>query len=144
MSDEDPNHFCDSIVQDNPIKIADIRLCNQNVEIFTVDKMYEEKTKNGVFGSFCHYPKPVIHASLHVLNEDAFQFRSTLLHEIIEGIGSINNLCMTEAQIRVLEQSLMGFCSDNRDEAGYILFGLKTLPKKTTKKPKKRGVLKKL
>jgi hypothetical protein len=142
MSDQDPNHFGESVVEDNPKKVADLRICNQTIELLTADKIYEDKTKTAVFGSFCHYPKPKIYVNLEVLQACSFQFRTTIFHEILEGISAINNLNLTESQIRVLEQSLMGFCADNRDEAGYILFNLASTPKEKLIKAKSKVVLK--
>jgi hypothetical protein len=102
-------------------KIGNIRVSNTLIDLNIVDQLID-KEGDTLFGCFSHYPKPLICVSKEVLLNDQFQFRSTLLHEIIEAIGTITGLDLTEMQVRVLETSLMGVCLDSEEEMRYILF----------------------
>lgn len=116
------------ITEDSCEHLATLRLCNTDVEILGVSKM-TDKDGDPLFGFYTSYPKPTVCVATEVAHADMSQFRSALIHELIHGVSEINGLGLSEKDVRVIENSIMGFCRDNEDDARFLFFGDKKVAK---------------
>jgi hypothetical protein len=71
------------------------------------------------FGTWTQWPRPTISLG----NQHHSEVAGTLLHEILHGISDLYELGLSEAQVKVLEQTVIAALRQNPQLAQHLLHG---------------------